>query len=117
MSLLEEFMDEFVLFEKVRIPDGEGGFIPTYKEGTATFAGQLVLDSSMQARIAEKQGVTSVYDFMTKRNVHLEYHDVFKRKSDGATFRITSDSDTKRTPQSSSLDLAVHTAERWNIPA
>ena len=76
----------------------------------------IVLDSSMEARIAEKQGVTALYTITTKKNVNLQYHDVIRRKSDGKVFRITSDGDDKHTPDSAGLNMRQVTAEEWVLP-
>lgn len=114
MSLLESAMTDVVLLDKTTEPDGEGGFISSWKEG-APFKAAITFDSSLQARIAEKQGVTSLYTVTVKKNVTLEYHDVFKRLSDGKVFRVTSDGDDKYTPESASLDMRQVTAEEWVI--
>lgn len=110
MSLIDGFSEEFVLMEKQRIPDGEGGFNTAWKEG-GSFTGALTLDTSMQARIAEREGVTSVYTLTTKRAVNLDFHDIFKRE-DGSYFRVTSDGKDKHTPLSAGLDMRQVTAER-----
>lgn len=113
--LITYMMTPCVLVEKKREPDGEGGFYTTWAEG-AQFDAAITLDSTMQARIAEKDGVTSVYTVTTKRATLLEYHDVFKRLSDGVVFRVTSNGTDKQSPGASSLDIAQVTAERWELP-
>ena len=52
----------------------------------------------------------------TLKSMDLQYHDVFRRISDGKIFRVTSDGDDKYTPQRSSLNMRVVTAEEWEIP-
>lgn len=115
MSLLEQAMSDVVFLEKVRTPDGEGGFINAWNEG-APFKAAITFDTSIQARTAAQQGVTSLYTVTTRKNIVLEYHDVFKCKSDGKIFRVTSDGDDKHTPASASLNMRQVTAEEW-IPA
>ena len=114
MSLLSDEMEKCILFDKTTTSDGYGGYIIDWKEG-AEFQAAIVLDSSMQARIAEQQGVTALYTITTKKNVNLQYHDVLKRASDGKIFRVTSDGDDKRTPKSASLDMRQVSAEEWNL--
>lgn len=114
MSLLSEAMTGCVLLNKVRTPDGEGGFINEWTDG-AEFQAAITFDSSMQARIGEQAGVTSLYTVTTQKNVTLEYHDVFRRKTDGKIFRVTSDGDDKFTPASASLNMRQVTAEEWNL--
>ena len=70
MSLLSEAMTGCVLLNKVRTPDGEGGFITEWTDG-AEFQAAITFDSSMQARIGEQAGVTSLYTVTTQKNVTL----------------------------------------------
>lgn len=113
--LITYMMEQCVLMEKKRMPDGDGGFYTTWEDG-AQFDAAITLDQTMQARIAEKDGVTSVFTVTTKRSVALEYHDVFRRSSDGAVFRVTSNSGDKKSPNVGTLDIAQATAERWELP-
>lgn len=116
MSLIDNAMTDLVMLEKRRTPDGEGGFITEWKEGVY-FQAAITFDTSINARIAEKQGVTSVYTVTTRKAAVLDFHDVFKRISDGKVFRVTSDGDDKQTPESSSLNMRQVTAEEWSLPA
>ena len=114
MSLLESAMTECVLYDKRRVPDGEGGYVVDFAEN-AHFMAAIVFDSSMEARAAEKSGVTSVYTVTLDKSVPIEYHDVFKRLSDGKIFRVTSDGGDKKTPPSASFQVQQVTAEEWSI--
>ena len=58
--LLDDFGKICVFKEKNRTPDGEGGYYIEWADG-AEFTAYQSLDTSMEARTAEKQGVTSVY--------------------------------------------------------
>ncbi len=115
MSLLDEAMDSCLMLNKVTREDGYGGYETTWTSG-AKFDAAIVFDTSMQARTAEKSGVTSLYTVTTKKAMQLEYHDVFLRQRDGKIFRVTSDGDDKYTPASASLDMRQVTAEEWSIP-
>jgi DNA polymerase III sliding clamp (beta) subunit (PCNA family) len=112
MSLLTSAMKDVVMLEKKRVPDGEGGFTTDWAEGVQ-FKAAITFDSSMQARTAEKDGVTSLYTVTVPKNAKLEYHDVIKRLEDGKVFRITSDGDDKMTPESASFQVIQVTAEEW----
>lgn len=114
MALIDDFSSHCVLMEKQRVPDGEGGYITSWVEGIE-FENYQTLDTSMEARIAEKQGVTSVYSALMKKNVPIEYGDVFKDKTTGITYRVTSNPDEKQAPKSASFDLKYFTAERWEL--
>lgn len=114
MSLLSDAMEKCVILNKQTVADGYGGYITQYVEG-AEFDAAIVFDTSMQARTAEKAGVTSLYTVTTSRALTLEYHDVFKRLTDGKILRVTSDGDDKYTPQSATLDMRQVTAEEYTI--
>lgn len=114
MSLLSEAMTECTLMDRRTSPDGYGGYDTTWIEG-AVFQAAIVLDSSMQAKIAEKQGVTALYTVTTERAMNLQYHDVFRRESDKKIFRVTSDGDDKYTPQSATLNMRQVSAEEYSL--
>ena len=115
MSLLSEAMESFTMLDKSTVEDGYGGFTAVWTDG-ATFNAAAVFDTSIQARVAGVQGVTSLYTITTSKAVTLEYHDVCRRDSDSKVFRITSDGDDKKTPMSATLDMRQVTAEEWSVP-
>ena len=115
MSLLSEAMTDCTLLYAITVNDGEGGYTNTWTEG-ATFKASITFDTSIEARVADAQGVSSVYTVTTSRELVLEYHNVFRRESDGKIFRVTSDGDDKYTPQSATLDMRQVTAEEF-VPA
>ena len=110
MSLLSEAMESCILLDKSTSGDGYGGFIRTWTDG-ASFEAAITFDTSIEARVAEAQGVHSLYTVTTPRNVVLQYHDYFRRERDGKLFRVTSDGDDKYTPASAGLDMRQVTAE------
>lgn len=114
MSLLTDAMGECVLLDKQRTQDGYGGYITTWVD-SVPFNAAIVLDTSMQAKIAEKQGVTGLYTVTTKKNFVLQFHDVFRRVKDGKIFRVTSDGNDKATPISAQLDMRQVSAEEWEL--
>lgn len=115
MNLIDTMKERCTMLDKSTIPDGMGGFTVAYTDG-ATFTAAIVKDSSMQARIAEKQGVTEVYTVTVEKSLTLEYHDVFRRDVDGAVFRVTSNVHDSRTPAAASFAFGQVTAERWDLP-
>lgn len=110
MSLLDESMEKCTMQDRTTVSDGYGGYTTTWKDGAEIMAA-IVLDSSMEARIADKQGVTALYTVTTRKNINLQYHDVFRRESDKKYFRVTSDGDDKHTPTSASLNMRQVSAE------
>ena len=115
MSLLSEAMENCVLLDRQTTSDGYGGYTSSWVNG-AEFQAAIVLDTSMEARTAEQQGVTALYTITTKRTMNLQYHDVFKRLRDNKIFRVKSDGDDKLTPASANLDMRQVEAEEWELP-
>jgi hypothetical protein len=116
MSLLSEAMENCILLNKQTMADGYGGYITTWVDG-AEFTAAITFDTSMEARMADKVGVTSLYTVTTSKALILQYHDVFRRVRDGKIFRVTSDGDDKFTPASANLNMRQVTAEEWSLPS
>lgn len=114
MNLFEDFKTPCVMLEKTRVSDGEGGFITSWRDG-AEFNAAITFNTSIEARTAEQQGVTSLYTVTADINAKLEYHDVFRRISDGKIFRVTSDGDDVQTPKRASFQFLQVTAEEWRL--
>lgn len=114
MTLIDTFKEPCVLMEKKRVSDVEGGWTTTWVDGAA-FDAAIVRDTTLAARVAEKEGVSNVYTVTTDTNARLEFHDVFKRKSDGQVFRVTSNGDDKRTPSVASFEFEQVSAEEWSL--
>lgn len=115
MSLLTYAFETCTMLHKTTQPDGYGGETTAWIDG-ATFDAAITFDSSMEARVAQSQGVKSLYTVTTKKNKVLEYHEVFRRESDGKLFRVTSDGDDKATPDSATLNMRQVTAEEFEVP-
>lgn len=114
MSLLDEAMETCVFLNKQRVDDGYGGYTTIWTEG-AEFKAAIVFDTSIEARLAQVQGVYSLYTVTTQRDLTLEYGEVFRRKRDSKIFKVTSDGDDKYTPASAGLDMRQVTAREWEL--
>lgn len=116
MSLLTEAMEPCIMLDKSTVADGYGGFTFVWSNGVEFQA--ACSDMSPTEIIAAAQtGTKATYKVTTARNINLQYYDVFKRISDGKIFRVTSDGDDKKTPQSATLDMRQVNAEEWEIPS
>ena len=115
MSLLTDQMEKCTMLDKRTVADGYGGYTISYVDG-APFDCAVVLDNSLQARVAEQAGVSALYTITTKKAINLQYHDVFRRNKDGKIFRVTSDGDDKLTPASASLNMRQVSGEEWVLP-
>lgn len=109
-NLLYDQFEPCVMIDKTTVNDGYGGFKSVWAEG-ARFQAFCRVDTSMEARTAEAQGVTSLYTVITPENITLQYHDIFRRLSDGKLFRVTSDGDDFKVPSFSTIRAWAVTAE------
>lgn len=114
--MVEEFYEPLIYTEKKIISDGMGSYWEDYVDGTE-FMGAITLEQSIQARIAEQQGLKTIFTITTSRNIPLKFSDVIKRKSTGEYFKIGSNGFDMQTPSMSNLDIQQVTAERFTIPA
>ena len=115
MSLLSDAMEACTMLDKQTRPDGYGGYTTAWVDG-APIKAAVVLDTSMEARTAEVSGVTALYTVTTKKNINLQYHDVFRRNKDGKIFRVKSDGDDNATPDRANLNMRQVTAEEYELP-
>ena len=116
MSLIDCYMTPCVFMVPAKAEDGSGGYLTTWAEGES-FDATIIRDTSTEARIAEAAGTVNGYTVTVSRSVHLPFHAVIKRLTDGKTFRITSDNAEKKTPTCTALDMAQSTAEEWRLTA
>ena len=113
-GLMNDFAEECTIVEKTRVPDGEGGWNIRWVDGM-DFTAAITYDTTMQARVAESEGMMATYTVTTDKNIQLDFHDVFRRKRDGQIFRVTSQGDDKKTPPSASFQVAQVAAEEWAL--
>lgn len=114
MSLLDEAYEDFTVINKIIVDDGYGGTTTVWSDG-AKIKGAIVFDSSTQMKVAQAMGVTSAYTLTVRKSTELDYHTVLRRESDKKIFRLTSNSDDKKTPNSANLDMRQYSAEEWNL--
>ena len=114
MSLLDSAYEDFTIINKAVVDDGYGGTTVVWSDG-AKISGAIVFDSSTQMKVAQAMGVTSSYTFTVQKSQELDYHTVIRRESDKKIFRITSNSDDKKTPPSAGLNMRQYSAEEWKL--
>lgn len=114
MSLIDDFKVPCTLLEKTRVPDGEGGWAVEWRDGMQ-FEAAITNPNTVQSRVAEREGMTSTFTVTTERNMGLDFHDVFRRDTDGDTFRVTSDSQDVQTPDRASFQFSQVAAEKWPL--
>ena len=116
MSLLDSVMESCVMLDRVTTNDGVFGFTSTWTPG-ATFKAAIIKNTSIEAMLAEKQGVSEVFTIVTQKGFGLSYHDVIRRESDGCIFRVTSNQKDSEAPEASTVKIGKVTAEKWELPA
>ena len=114
MSLIDDFKVTCTLLEKSRVPDGEGGWTVKWVDGMK-FQAAIVHNTTIEARVAEKEGMASTFTVTTEKNMGLDFHDVFRRETDGDIFRVTSDHQDVQTPNRASFQFSQVTAEKWQL--
>lgn len=114
MRLFEKMMEECTMLDKKTISDGLGGFSTEWTDG-AEFKAAIVKNNTLDAKVAEKNGVTELYTITVAKGTPIIYHDVLRRNSDGAIFRVTSNIKDSETPDASSFQIGQVSAERWNL--
>lgn len=112
--LIDAFKTECAIMDKTKAADGIGGFINTWTEGVH-FDAAIVKDNTLEATVAEHEGVTELYTVTVDKTLALDFHDVFKRLSDGAIFRVTSNITDSKTPTVATFSFGQVTAERWEL--
>lgn len=116
MNLMYSMMEKCILLNHVRTDDPVGGYTEAWQDG-ATFDATIIKNSTTDAVIAEKQGITEIFTVVVKKSFVLDFHDVFRRVSDGSIFRVTSRIKDSEAPEESTVQIAKVTAERWELPA
>lgn len=111
---LRDLFEPLVFVEKRTIPDGLGGFETTYVE-TTEFPGSINLISTVEAKIAEQNGMKSIFTVAVDGNLPLEFRDIIKRKSTGEFFRITSNPDDEKVNTRMDGSIKSANAERFEM--
>lgn len=116
MSLIDSMMTPCKILNRIRTDDEYGGYTEEWTEG-ATFDAAIIKNSTTEAQIAEKQGINELFTVVTKKSLELDFHDVFRRVSDGQVFRVTSNAKDSEAPAVSTVQITKVTAEKWVLPA
>ena len=116
MSLLDSMMEPCVVMDKVTVDDPMGGFYATWTEG-AHFDAYVRKEIASEITVAEQKGANEAFTLVVRRGTYLSYHDVIKRLSDGAVFRLTSNVKDQEAPDMASISASIARAncERWEL--
>lgn len=108
--MLADFMESFVLLEKSTTPSSISGVVESWEDGNTISAG-VYLNNSSEAQIAYRNGEVKQYYVVLPAGITLTQNDRIRRVSDGAVYRITSDSADMTIPSCASQQYSRVTAE------
>ena len=111
----KELVGQYVVLNRILVTDGVGGQKYAIVEGLS-FEGVLILNSSIQGEIAQKQGVTGLYTFAYPKAYKLPPKTILRRVKDGKIFRTT-ELEGNATPDISTLDMRTTRLEDYTLPA
>jgi len=114
-SLLDEYSAECVLLVKTRIDDPVGGYKTAYVDG-AEFSAAWEYISAPEMTVAEQQGVSRVYRIYVDKTLDLDFHEAFRRKDNGQTYRVTNPGTDRQTPSFSRINRRLIEVEKWPLP-
>ena len=109
-------MEECVFLNKTHTDDAFGGYKPAYADGVH-FMAAIGKDRSPVVKVAEKEGLAEAFTVVVNQGFQLDFHDVFRRVSDGSVFRVTSRAKDSVAHKASTVKIAVVSAERWELPS
>lgn len=115
LNLLESMMEKCCILNHIREDDPYGSSVDYWTDG-ATFDATVIKNNTTEVKIAEQQGIKEFFTIVTKKSFLLDYHDVFRRLSDGQIFRVTSMTKDSEAPEASTVKIAKVTAEKWELP-
>ena len=108
-------MEDCKILNQIRTDDGLGGYSTVWADG-ATFKAAIAKNSSPEQLVAEQQGISEQFTVVVDKGFTLDFHDVFRRLSDGSIFRVTSPTEDSTSHPASTVKIAKVTAERWVLP-
>lgn len=114
MSLISDSFVPCVIMDKTTTDNGYGYPTTVWKEG-APVECSIVLDGTVEQILAQQLNWTGSYTVTTHKGVIFYPDDVFKRLSDGKTFRVKSSGAEDATPEISSLNLRKVKAEEVTL--
>ena len=113
-ALYENMMEECVIMTKTRVEDPMGGWENKWTEGVK-FKAAFHKDTTLEAKIAQKEGFTELYTITAYRENELVFNDVVKRLSDGQVFKVTSNMTDNKSPAFSGINFGQVSAETTRL--
>lgn len=114
VMILQSFQDQFTRLSISSVSDGIGGTTLTIQTGVS-FIGFLGINNKTEKAEAGKTETETAYILLCPRDISLVNGDILRRKSDGAEFRVFTDSERK-TPKCSSMNFSAVDVKRYTRP-
>ena len=114
VALFDRMKVPCVMMHKTSTSDEEGGRTSSWVEGES-FDAAIHRESTLNARIAEREGMTDIYIVTVAKGFELPFHSVFKRLSDQKVFRTTASTEDRKTPHMATFSFARVAAEEWEL--
>ena len=117
MTLIESMMSQCVKRVKTSQSDGMLGHKNSWTDSEVTFMAAVIKHTNRtegsQLTVAEKPDLSETYTVVVPTGTALSFHDVFRRVSDSAIFRMLGDVRDTEAPAQSSVQISKAPAERW----
>lgn len=115
MALFERFYEPCIRLDRTEEPDGYGGRNVFWRDA-GEFEAAIVRDRTGVVVIAEASEMNRTFTVTAPVGTGLRFHEAFRRKADGQTFRVTSTPEDKTTPEAATFQFEQVTAEAWELP-
>ena len=112
MSMIEGMFERCVALRQQTDADGVGGWDGAWQEGES-FDAAILKDGETAETEGQRQVLRERFTAVVPKGVALGFHDVFRRLSDGAVFRVTGDGRDAAAPEESTVMIAKVKCERW----
>ena len=114
-TLMDEYNVRCVTKVKTYVDDPVGGYQKAYVDGVE-FDAAWEFQSAPEITVAELEGVKRTYRIYVHPTLDLDYHEVFQRKDNGQTYRVTNPGTDRKTPGFSAIGKRLIEVEQWDLP-
>lgn len=114
LNLIEGMFECCVILRRTPEGDALGGYGGGWTEG-GEFDAAILKDGDAAGIEGQRATLRERLTVVTPEGVALGFHDVFRRRSDGAVFRVIGDNRDVAPPGPSTVQIARVQCERWDL--
>ncbi|MBR0340740.1 MAG: head-tail adaptor protein [Oscillospiraceae bacterium] len=114
-TVLQNFVEEIVLYDETTVSDGLGGFTTEWVEG-AEISVAIIQPHDAKAAIANAIVGQQSITILTSTSIELKRDKYFRRASNGKTYKIDHDNTERLAPDDSDLQWRTTTAAEVALP-